>query len=60
MESILVKIGLLEGKANWSSWKYKIGILLRSVVNGPEVVEGKLEKSQSLRIKDDDEENERL
>lgn len=39
-----VSIGLLEGKTNWSTWKYKISILLRSVDRATDVVEGKLKK----------------
>lgn len=43
MDASKVQIGLLEGKENWSTWKYKIGILLRSVKGGLEVLEGKLQ-----------------
>lgn len=41
-----VSIGLLEGKSNWSTWKYKISILLRSVDRGLDVVEGKFTRPE--------------
>src|SRR5436190_3462587 len=39
-----VNIGLLEGKVNWVTWKYKVLILLRSIPGGEDVVHGKLSK----------------
>lgn len=42
MDASKVHIGLLEGKSNWSTWKYKICILFRSIPNAVDVVEGKL------------------
>ncbi|KAG5866674.1 hypothetical protein JTB14_029643 [Gonioctena quinquepunctata] len=43
MEASKVQIGLLEGKSNWSTWKFKLCILLRGVKGGLEVSEGKLQ-----------------
>ena len=38
----LIHIGLLEGKANWSTWKYKVNICLRGIPGAMDAVEGKL------------------
>lgn len=43
-----MQIGLLEGKNNWTTWKYKMEILLRSVKGGTEVVQGKLNPPDPL------------
>ncbi|KAG5876527.1 hypothetical protein JTB14_027360 [Gonioctena quinquepunctata] len=48
MEASKVQIGLLEGKSNWSTWKYKLCILLRGVKGGLEVLEGKLQAPKPL------------
>lgn len=48
MDASKVQIGLLEGKSNWSTWKYKLCILLRGIKGGLEVIEGKLEAPKSL------------
>ncbi|KAG5868267.1 hypothetical protein JTB14_028506 [Gonioctena quinquepunctata] len=48
MEASKVQIGLLEGKSNWSTWKYKLCILLRGVRGGLEVLEGKLQAPKPL------------
>ncbi|KAJ0171987.1 hypothetical protein K1T71_012750 [Dendrolimus kikuchii] len=42
MESVTgkIQIGLLEGKSNWDTWKYKVRCLLRTVPQALEVVEG--------------------
>ncbi|KAL4720290.1 hypothetical protein ACJJTC_016881 [Scirpophaga incertulas] len=37
-----ISIGLLEGKSNWSTWKYKILVLLRNVERALDVIEGKI------------------
>jgi hypothetical protein len=36
------QIELLEGKANWSTWKFRVGILLRGLKRAADVCEGKL------------------
>lgn len=38
----IVNVGLLEGKSNWSTWKYKIYICLRGVPGALNVIEGRL------------------
>ena len=43
MDVTKTQIGLLEGKSNWSTWKYKMGILLRAVKGGLDLVEGRLQ-----------------
>ncbi|KAG5897458.1 hypothetical protein JTB14_002719 [Gonioctena quinquepunctata] len=48
MEASKVQIGLLEGKSNRSTWKYKLCILLRGVKGGLEVLEGKLQAPKPL------------
>ncbi|KAG5877098.1 hypothetical protein JTB14_006393 [Gonioctena quinquepunctata] len=48
MEANKVQIGLLEGKLNWSTWKYKLCILLSGVKGGLEVLEGKLQAPKPL------------
>ncbi|KAG5878937.1 hypothetical protein JTB14_005990 [Gonioctena quinquepunctata] len=48
MEASKVQIGLLKGKSNWSTWKYKLCILLRGVRGGLEVLEGKLQAPKPL------------
>lgn len=48
MDASKVQIGLLEGKSNWSTWKYKLCILLRGIKGGLEVIEGKLEAPKPL------------
>ncbi|XP_061721806.1 uncharacterized protein LOC133528434 [Cydia pomonella] len=42
-------IGNLEGKNNWTTWKYKICILLRSTADATDVLEGKLNKPEPLQ-----------
>lgn len=37
-----VNIGLLEGKSNWATWKYKIRVLLRSIPQGEDIISGNL------------------
>ncbi|XP_063367884.1 uncharacterized protein LOC134656305 [Cydia amplana] len=45
MENIAkIQIGLLEGKSNWDTWKYKAISLLRTVPHALEVVEGSFKK----------------
>jgi len=41
-----MNIGLLEGKHNWATWKYKVLILLRSIPGGEDVVTGTLTKPE--------------
>ncbi|KAG5896995.1 hypothetical protein JTB14_018510 [Gonioctena quinquepunctata] len=48
MEASKVQIGLLEGKSNWSTWKYELCILLRGVKGELEVLEGKLQAPKPL------------
>lgn len=43
MEFTKVQIGLLNGKENWATWKFKISILLRSQPGVIDVVEGNLQ-----------------
>lgn len=43
-----VQIGLLEGKSNWVTWKYKIMILLRGISGAIDLLEGKLVKPKPL------------
>lgn len=38
----LINIGQLEGKSNWSTWKYKASICLRGISGALDVVEGRL------------------
>lgn len=40
----IVNIGLLEGKSNWTTWKYKASICLRGIPGALDIVEGKTEK----------------
>lgn len=48
MESLTkLQIGLLEGKSNWDTWKYKAISLLRTVPHALEVVEGSFLKPAS-------------
>lgn len=44
METFTEKIGLLEGKSNWDTWKFKAKCLLRTVPKALEVVEGTFQK----------------
>lgn len=44
MELTKVQIGLLNGKENWATWKFKMGILLRSQSGVMDLVEGKLQE----------------
>jgi hypothetical protein len=43
-----MQIGLLEGRTNWSTWNYKMRILLKSIPGGLEVVDGNLCKPSSI------------
>ena len=43
-----MQIGLLEGRTNCSTWKYKMRILLKSIPGGLEVVDGNLCKPCSI------------
>lgn len=43
MDSLrIINVGLLEGKSNWNSWKYKISICLRGIPGALDVIEGNL------------------
>ncbi|KAL0849419.1 hypothetical protein ABMA28_013712 [Loxostege sticticalis] len=42
--STKISIGNLEGKANWTTWKYKISIMLRGTTDAMEIVEGRLKR----------------
>lgn len=42
MEASKIQIGLLEGKSNWSTCKHKVCILLRSIPDPMDVIEGRL------------------
>ncbi|BES91891.1 Hydra magnipapillata [Nesidiocoris tenuis] len=44
MDSTKVRVGLLDGKSNWTTWKFKIMIVLRGIPKALELVEGKFEK----------------
>lgn len=48
-----VNIGLLEGKSNWSTWKYKSLILLRSIPGGEDIVNSKLSKPERPNTEDE-------
>jgi transposase InsO family protein len=39
-------IGSLEGKSNWSTWKYKILIMLRGTADAMDVLEGRLNRPE--------------
>ncbi|KAL0821972.1 hypothetical protein ABMA28_005360 [Loxostege sticticalis] len=45
--STKISIGNLEGKANWTTWKYKISIMLRGTTDAMEIVEGRLKRPVS-------------
>lgn len=47
MEFTKLQVGLFDGK-NWSTWKYKICILLRSIPKALDVVEGNLQMPKEL------------
>lgn len=38
----IINVGLLEGKSNWSTWKYKIYVCLRGIPGALDVIEGRL------------------
>lgn len=42
-----VNIGLLEGKSNWTTWKYKMSIYLRGVPGTIDAIEGRLVKPKA-------------
>lgn len=44
----IINIGLLEGKSNWSTWKYKAAICLRGISGALDVVNGKLIKPEPI------------
>ena len=44
MDVSKVHIGLLEGKSNWQTWKFKFSIMLRSIPGANDVIEEKLTK----------------
>ena len=48
MDPVKMQIGLLQGRANWLTWKYKMRILLKSIPGGLEVVDGNLCKPRSI------------
>ncbi|BES92826.1 Hypothetical protein NTJ_05634 [Nesidiocoris tenuis] len=41
MELSKIRVGLLEGKTNWATWKYKILVILRGQPKALKVIEGK-------------------
>lgn len=50
MDYSKVSIGLLEGKSNWQTWKFKISIMLRGVTGAMDVVEGILSRPATLEV----------
>ncbi|CAB0020139.1 unnamed protein product [Nesidiocoris tenuis] len=42
-----INIGLLEGKSNWLTWKYKVTVLLRKIPFGLDLVEGRFQKPEA-------------
>jgi hypothetical protein len=47
--SRIINVGLLEGKANWTTWKYKISVCLRGVSGAMDVVQGRLVAPNTLQ-----------
>jgi hypothetical protein len=47
--SRIINVGLLEGKANWTTWKYKISVCLRGVSGAMDVVQGRLVAPNALQ-----------
>lgn len=46
--SRIINVGLLEGKVNWSTWKYKITICLRGVPGALDVIQGRLVEPSTI------------
>lgn len=44
----IVNIGLLDGKSNWTTWKYKAGICLRGIPGAVDIIEGKTSRPADL------------
>uniref|UniRef100_A0A0A9YQG5 Putative membrane protein C16E9.09c n=1 Tax=Lygus hesperus TaxID=30085 RepID=A0A0A9YQG5_LYGHE len=49
MDFTKISIGKLEGKSNWSTWKFKVELLFRKIPDGPAVVDGTLKKPIELQ-----------
>lgn len=44
----ILNVGLLEGKSNWDTWRYKINICLRGISGALDIVEGRLVKPKPI------------
>lgn len=42
--STKIDIGKLQGRENWSTWKYKVTVMLEGTEGATEAVEGKLQQ----------------